>query len=345
MSEPEPEHKISLPVQFLDGELTYLGGLPLPRIRERAVLDLVVPARDLLDRDFAALLLDTRVVNLLPANTVLFASVRADSIPSDLQPHAHPTSPHASLDPTVGAGLAWVAIRLDTPLPLRVGGGTHPELLDCTCTIPALSDREARSVNHAYTLISEAFEPRRRSHTGNVFQRVYLPEAELSWISLGRLRDRYDVVSENHLCLALLLDALGLGNLLPRATSAQLSLSGSHTEPWPPLLKLLNQQGDCLIALRDRHRHLLPPLSLFDPVPPHDLTWRHLSLWTENLAATQCPPFSPTTLAEFMVRLLHTLVTALAERDVYREPALQALLGWAVATLTEIWRQKRGHHA
>jgi hypothetical protein len=37
--------------------------------------------------------------------------------------------------------------------------------------IPAL-EKSAESLNHAFTLISEVFETKRRSHSGNVFERV-----------------------------------------------------------------------------------------------------------------------------------------------------------------------------
>jgi hypothetical protein len=39
--------------------------------------------------------------------------------------------------------------------------------------VPALNNKEARSVNHACTLLSEAIEQHRISHTTNVFKTVY----------------------------------------------------------------------------------------------------------------------------------------------------------------------------
>jgi hypothetical protein len=64
-------------------------------------------------------------------------------------------------------------------------------LEDCPGTIPAIS-LEARSVNHAYSLISEAYEGWRRSHTGNVFREVFFqssdPDGLPWWRPLGDLR-------------------------------------------------------------------------------------------------------------------------------------------------------------
>ena len=49
--------------------------------------------------------------------------------------------------------------------------GTKPALLrQVECHIPHL-DLAVNSLNQAYTRISEVFEPHRRSHTGNVFER------------------------------------------------------------------------------------------------------------------------------------------------------------------------------
>ena len=54
------------------------------------------------------------------------------------------------------------------PLLISVDGSERAKLNDCSCGI-FLLDKEATSVNHAFTLLSEEFETDRMSHTGNVF--------------------------------------------------------------------------------------------------------------------------------------------------------------------------------
>jgi hypothetical protein len=53
--------------------------------------------------------------------------------------------------------------------------------------IPALQ-KEATSLNHAFTLVSETYETLRMSHTGNVFQRGYVEVGNKRWKSLEDLR-------------------------------------------------------------------------------------------------------------------------------------------------------------
>ena len=49
--------------------------------------------------------------------------------------------------------------------------------------------KEARSLNHAYSLISTKHEPRRLSHTGNVFKEItYLDVKKDKWLPLENLR-------------------------------------------------------------------------------------------------------------------------------------------------------------
>ena len=56
-------------------------------------------------------------------------------------------------------------------LRLTLRGTKKPQLLSVKCDIPALG-KVANSLNHAYSLISEAYEIERISHIGNVFETV-----------------------------------------------------------------------------------------------------------------------------------------------------------------------------
>lgn len=53
-------------------------------------------------------------------------------------------------------------------LSVLVDGSERTKLNDCHCRI-ILLDAEARSLNHAFTLLSQEFEVHRMSHAGNVF--------------------------------------------------------------------------------------------------------------------------------------------------------------------------------
>jgi hypothetical protein len=79
-------------------------------------------------------------------------------------------------------------IILEEPLELTFRGTKKPVLKDCRCTLPSLKAK-ARSLNEAYTKLSEKYEPHRRGHGGNVFQKVfYLPPGQHNWQPLDELR-------------------------------------------------------------------------------------------------------------------------------------------------------------
>lgn len=74
------------------------------------------------------------------------------------------------------------------PLMMRTRGTKPPQLVDCPCQIASLN-QQAVSLNHAFTIISTAFETKRRSHSGNVFSRVYAKAGSM-WEPLERFRER-----------------------------------------------------------------------------------------------------------------------------------------------------------
>jgi hypothetical protein len=53
-----------------------------------------------------------------------------------------------------------------------------------------LKTKGATSINHAYTDLSETFEPWRISHTGNIYEQVFYQEKNEKWYPLEILRSR-----------------------------------------------------------------------------------------------------------------------------------------------------------
>lgn len=49
-------------------------------------------------------------------------------------------------------------------------------------------DSVPKSLNHAYTLLSELIEPERLSHTGNIYDLIFYKEKNEQWFPLNRLR-------------------------------------------------------------------------------------------------------------------------------------------------------------
>ena len=141
-------------------------GTPLPKIQDGTLGDLVLQADHLVDEAERRELEEESVLELLPPRSVVFMG---------LSPGMNNGTPRGlvkSVDLRAGYGYLFAEVRLQESLKLRLRGDKEPALEDCKCTIPRLN-AEARSLNHAFTLLSTKYETKRISHTGNVFTRVY----------------------------------------------------------------------------------------------------------------------------------------------------------------------------
>jgi hypothetical protein len=167
-------------VQITDGMCRRVGGQPLPKLSTNTTAELVLSAYDIADPKELADLTSERTVPLLPKDTTLWARVKEDQIPASLLGHRAckkiwPVEP----------GL-FVSFTLTADLALLIRAGKNAALKECLCHIPSLG-AQARSINEAYTKISVAFEPSRRSHTGNAFRCVFY-EKDKTLLPLDDLR-------------------------------------------------------------------------------------------------------------------------------------------------------------
>lgn len=178
----EQEKTVRIPVRIgADDRIEYFYGGDLPSIRDGTIGDLVVPEFSIADRREVDRLQQEHVVELLPSGSEVMFAVDRNKTPVSLKEHLK-DAPILSMNKSHA-----VALTLREPLRLRLRGAKHATLEGVPCWIPSL-EMEARSLNHAYRLVSEQFEPNRISHSGNVFKLGYcMPEDR--WISLDVLRD------------------------------------------------------------------------------------------------------------------------------------------------------------
>lgn len=197
---PDPiERTVVLPVRVRDGRVEFFYGGPLPALEEDTIGDLVVPAFSLKNQALLGPLSNHLDVPILPAGTRLMAGLRPDR-------HLREISPQFRSDRFPQDFTAFAEITLKQSLELRSRGTKRAALNPCMCHIPVLNvadksdDGLAKSVNHAYTRLSERFETYRRSHTGNVFQAVFFrdvdPDRGRSWAPLEILRRRIEAKIE-----------------------------------------------------------------------------------------------------------------------------------------------------
>jgi hypothetical protein len=176
------EKNLRIGVRFDGTGFVLLDGRPLPRLAKESVAELIVSpecledarVRGSFERQTSVQLLDEGSSVLLGVSPTMIEDISAVGLilPSSL--------------PVISEYL-FVEVRLDAPLWLQIRGDQETRLAQCKCTVSALK-KSAQSLNHAFTLISEIYETKRRSHSGNVFQRAYAQLNSAWWRSLDELR-------------------------------------------------------------------------------------------------------------------------------------------------------------
>ena len=183
------EAEVRIPIRILSGRVTYFYGGPLPGLKEGTVGELVVPRHAVKDLEIVDVLEAHIVAEALAAESVILIGVAVGGVPFRLRNKVMHADKLRIASP---GGLCFVGVELLEPLEIRFRGSKKAVLEAARCRIPALGCH-ARSVNEAYTRISETFEPERRSHTGNVFLKGFYLDGD-EWRPLHDLRRRADLV-------------------------------------------------------------------------------------------------------------------------------------------------------
>ena len=162
---PDPlSRTVKIPIKIVNGYPCLFPEGRLPELKDGTIGDLVVPAHAFTDPKIVVQFSEERIESFLTAGTKLVAQINPEHVPEQ-----HRKSVEQNLPGFVGSGVEFT-LAGDQQMLRR--GTKNAELLPCACSIPSLAE-EAKSINHAYTLISQAYEPHRISHTGNVFSKVF----------------------------------------------------------------------------------------------------------------------------------------------------------------------------
>ena len=175
---PDPYRKtVKIPIKIINGTLYQYPDKPLPKLKDGTIGDLVVPSYAFREQETAKQLNKEHKELFLPAKTVLIAEITVQHIPKHLR-----KSIEEKLPGFLHIGVKFILLQ-DQLIQHR--GSKNSKLQPCKCKIPSI-DKDAKSINHAYSLISRAYEPHRISHTGNVFSKVYYKDKY--WHPLKQLR-------------------------------------------------------------------------------------------------------------------------------------------------------------
>jgi hypothetical protein len=171
-----------LEIKFENGKYIMPDGGSLPVLREGAVLDLVLNPADVVNLDVRRQLSGEKIIPLSLALTEVWALVE-NQCELDLSEAIGRQLVRRGMN-----RLVFVKIDLLGDVSLRVLGGGRVYLSKCKCSVPLLGDHRFESVNESYTKISEKLETLRKSHTGNVFSKVFYLKME-KMVQLEDLRD------------------------------------------------------------------------------------------------------------------------------------------------------------
>jgi hypothetical protein len=166
----DPNKRVVIPVTICNGKIVPFYGGELPQFREGAVMDLLTEEGAFLEPAEIQRFHQESFQIILPEGSEMFAVISFRN-----QDFIHQAK-NVKADPVPGGVSVLVPFWLLEPLRLHLRGTRKAELLPCECDLRIDGQTSASSVNEAYTRLSERYEPWRRSHTGNVFTKVYFRE-------------------------------------------------------------------------------------------------------------------------------------------------------------------------
>ncbi|WP_339782715.1 hypothetical protein [uncultured Marinobacter sp.] len=214
------EDRIRIPAKRVDGqwEFLYGGGIP---ISDGAYAEIVVAKSSVADRDFLERLGQKSSYKIMDSGTKLVVAMTVKDerqIKNDLLTHLkvvdiykissdkrfsrYGIGPQTRFVEIVVGSASKRELALGKPAEggvwLELEGMEPQGLSISTLILPeGVADQEVDSLNYAFTLLSMHFEPWRKSHTGNIYERVFYQEKNGKWYPLNVLRNAV-IATEEH---------------------------------------------------------------------------------------------------------------------------------------------------
>lgn len=191
---------VRIPIRIKDSQPVFFYGGPLPRLEEGSVADLVVPRSAVTEPALLEVLLRQEERTVLDAGTELLIEISLRSNDRRLEDIQAVGVVHEA------ASSRFARLRLNEPLRLLLRGTNRGVLRPCTCEVVQLRE-QATSLNEAYSIAVRAFEPWRRSHTGNVFKKLFYRHATVAgkkhWRPLETLRFAHEARFDGEIARAI----------------------------------------------------------------------------------------------------------------------------------------------
>jgi hypothetical protein len=184
----EQEKSVVIPAVLRKGVWHPLYGGPMPKLKEGTFAEITLPEHGFEDPA------ELQRFNLEDTITILAEGSPLWAVMSPNYGMGGPAlgiPKWAKFRPQDGLeNLNLVEFQISEDLSLHLRGTKHAQLEPCQCKLEGFPpDISVLSINQAYTRLSEKFEPRRKSHAGNVFTRVFYLDGTLL-LPLEELRTR-----------------------------------------------------------------------------------------------------------------------------------------------------------
>jgi hypothetical protein len=210
--DPDWTAKVTVPVKRVGERWEFFYGGDVP-VREGTLGELTLSAEQITDESFRQRVMQELTVKILDEGTELLVALsdrdtngrRAGAWPEQNPPNVPPgttrferiwlgpvkkKSYEQPLDPALERGGLW----------LKLKGLERCELQGSSVQMPTgFQPPVAISLNHAFTMLSQAYEKHRISNTGNVYSRVFYQDRDKRWYPLDDLRTGVQAEGERHL--------------------------------------------------------------------------------------------------------------------------------------------------
>ncbi|MBK9496095.1 MAG: hypothetical protein IPO08_16580 [Xanthomonadales bacterium] len=198
--DPDWREAVSLPVKWTGERWQYFFGDSIP-IKPGTLAELRLCAEQITDLEFRRRVTRKLRVQVLPEGAPLLVALSDRSYAGDPKSFPQPRPIAVPLGTT-----RFVEVRLGPKGPspaskesgealeagglfLKLKGDERRELSAASVLMPeGMSPAQACSLNHAFTLLSQAYEKHRISNTGNIYSRVFYQDGDGAWYPLNDLR-------------------------------------------------------------------------------------------------------------------------------------------------------------
>lgn len=209
--DPDWTSKVTLPVKRVGERWEFFYGGDVP-VREGTLGELTLSADQITDERFRERLMQELTVKILDEGTELRVALSDRDINGRVGAWPEPHSPNVPPGTTRFERI-WLGPVKKKPgeqpldaafegggLWLKLKGLERCELHGSTVQMPkGFLPAVAISLNHAFTMLSQAYEKHRISNTGNVYSRVFYQDRDKRWYPLDDLRTGVQAEGERNL--------------------------------------------------------------------------------------------------------------------------------------------------